>query len=140
MTYSNNRTTDRESGHVEKTRGWGGTAAADLRLGRFGLHTHARAEVQRSAAQLQSAALRARSRSRTNWARYRTAWDLAHQQQAEVLPLAKQVQDETVLRYNGMFDSVWQLLAQARTTTRRWSARPMRSAISGWPKPICNWR
>ncbi|QIL72496.1 TolC family protein [Diaphorobacter sp. HDW4B] len=118
VTYSNNRATDRESGHVEKTRGWelelplpifdwGGSASA-----------RTRAEVQRSAAQLQSAALRARSESRTNWARYRTAWDLAHQQQAEVLPLAKQVQDETVLRYNGMFDSVWQLLAQARTTTQ----------------------
>ncbi|QIL83742.1 TolC family protein [Diaphorobacter sp. HDW4A] len=118
VTYSNNRAKDRESGHVEKTRGWelelplpifdwGGSASA-----------RTRAEVQRSAAQLQSAALRARSEARTNWSRYRTAWDLAHQQQAEVLPLAKQVQDETMLRYNGMFDSVWQLLAQARTTTQ----------------------
>ncbi|WP_353236058.1 TolC family protein [Diaphorobacter ruginosibacter] len=117
-TYSSNRASDRETGQRDKTHGWelelplpifdwGGAASA-----------RARAEVRRSAAQLQSAALRARGEARTSWLRYRTAWDLAHQQQSQVLPLAKLMQDETVLRYNGMFDSVWQLLAQARATTR----------------------
>jgi len=117
-TYSNNRSTDRETGHVEKTRGW----ELDLPLPIFdwggSASARTRAEVRRSAALLQSTALRARGEARTSWSRYRTAWDLAHQQQAEVLPLAKLVQDETVLRYNGMFDSVWQLLAQARATTQ----------------------
>ena len=51
--------------------------------------------------------------ARSNWLSYRTAFDLAQQQQAEVLPLAKLMQEETVYRYNGMFMSVWQLLAQA---------------------------
>ena len=35
-----------------------------------------------------------------------------------MLPLAKLMQEETVYRYNGMFMSVWQLLAQARSTTQ----------------------
>lgn len=117
-TYSNNRATDRTTGHTEKTRGW----ELDLPLPIFdwggAASARARADVERSAAQLQATAIRARGEARTSWSRYRTAWDLAHQQQAEVLPLAKLVQDETVLRYNGMFDSVWQLLAQARNTTQ----------------------
>ncbi len=58
------------------------------------------------------------AQARSHWLAYRTAYDLAHQQQAEVLPLAKLVQEETVYRYNGMFMGVWQLLAQARATTQ----------------------
>ena len=50
--------------------------------------------------------------------RYRTAWDLAYQQQAEVLPLRRFIQDETLLRYNGMFVSVWDLLAEARSSAQ----------------------
>ena len=59
-----------------------------------------------------------RSEARTSWLRYRTAWDLAQQQRTEVLPLAQQMQEEAVYRYNGMFISTWQLLAQARATTQ----------------------
>ena len=36
----------------------------------------------------------------------------------KLLPLAQQMQEEAVYRYNGMFMSVWQLLAQARSTTQ----------------------
>jgi hypothetical protein len=43
---------------------------------------------------------------------------LAQQQRTEVLPTAQLLQDEAVLRYNGMFISVWDLLAQARATTQ----------------------
>lgn len=118
LSYSRNTATDRATGHDDVTRGW----EIELPLPIFdwggGASARARADVQRSAAQLQANALRARSEARTSWARYRTAWDLAHQQQAEVLPLARLMQDETVLRYNGMFSSVWDLLAQARTTTQ----------------------
>lgn len=67
---------------------------------------------------MQAGAVQARSEARTAWLSYRTAWDLAHQQQAEVLPLARFINEETVLRYNGMFTSVWQLLAEARNTTQ----------------------
>ncbi|MGE4329955.1 TolC family protein [Diaphorobacter sp.] len=114
LSYSRNTATERATGHRETTRGW----EIELPLPLFdwgGAATgRARAEVQRSAAQLQDAAIRARSEARSHWLRYRTAWDLAHQQQAEVLPLARFMQDEAVLRYNGMFISVWALLAEAR--------------------------
>uniref|UniRef100_UPI00257AF016 TolC family protein n=1 Tax=Comamonas sp. UBA7840 TaxID=1946392 RepID=UPI00257AF016 len=116
--YSRNTTTDRATRHDEVTRGWelelplplfdwGGVAAAG-----------ARAQLQHSSAQLRNAALQARSETRTSWLRYRTAWDLAQQQRSEVLPLAQQMQEEAVYRYNGMFISTWQLLAQARATTQ----------------------
>ena len=118
IAYSRNTAVDKASGHSEVTRGW----ELELPLPLFdwggAAHARSRAEVQQSAALLQDGALRARTEARTSWHRYRTAWDLAHQQQAEVLPLARFVQDETVLRYNGMLSSVWDLLAQARLATQ----------------------
>ena len=118
LTYSNNRSTDRSNGHRESTRGW----ELELPLPIFdwgGLASAAaRAELDRSAAQLREAAIGARSEARRSWLRYRTAWDLAQQQRTEVLPMAQFMQDEAVLRYNGMFISVWALLAQARATTQ----------------------
>ena len=118
LAYSRNTATDKASGHSEVTRGWelelplplfdwGGAASAQ-----------SRAQVQQSAALLQEGAVRARSEARSAWHRYRTAWDLAHQQQAEVLPLRRYIQEETVLRYNGMLASVWELLAEARTAAQ----------------------
>lgn len=116
--YSRNTSTDRATRHDEVTRGWeldiplplfdwGGVAAAGTR-----------AQLQHSSALLRDAALRARSEARTSWLRYRTTWDLAQQQRTEVLPLAQQMQEEAVYRYNGMFISTWQLLAQARSTAQ----------------------
>ena len=35
-----------------------------------------------------------------------------------MLPLRRFIQDETVLRYNGMLASVWELLAEARSATQ----------------------
>ena len=118
LTYSRNTSTEKITGQREITRGWelelplplfdwGGAASA-----------RSRAEVQQSAALLQNGAVRARSEARTAWHSYRTAWDLAHQQQTEVLPLRRFIQDETVLRYNGMLASVWELLAEARSATQ----------------------
>ncbi len=117
VSYSRNTATERESRHSEVTRGW----ELDIPLPIFdwggAASGEARASLQRSAAQLRDTAIRARSEARTNWLRYRTAYDLAMQQQTEVLPLAKFMQDEAVVRYNGMFISTWQLLAQARATS-----------------------
>ena len=116
--YSRNTATDRATGHSDVTRGW----EIDLPLPLFdwggAASGRARAELQRSAAQLQQGAIQARAEARSSWMRYRTAWDLAHQQQAEVLPLRRFIQDETMLRYNGMFVSVWQLLAEARSSAQ----------------------
>lgn len=115
--YTNNRTTDRATGEPGGKHGW--EVALPIPLFDWGgaARGQARAGMERSAALLRQSAIAARSEARSHWLRYRTAWDLAHQQQAEVLPLARQVQQETVYRYNGMFASVWQLLAQARATT-----------------------
>mgnify|MGYP006155406839 CR=1 FL=1 len=86
---------------------WGGAA-----------RTRAQAEVEQSAAQLQDTAVRARSEVRAAWLTYRTALDLARQQQAEVVPLRQLISDETTLRYNGMLASVWDMLAEARNSTQ----------------------
>ena len=41
---------------------------------------------------------------------------MAHRYQAEVLPLRQKLNDEMLLRYNGMLASVWELLAEARAS------------------------
>jgi len=117
-TYSNNTSTERATGHSDKTQGWEFDVPLPLFDWGFAARGMARNQVLRSAALLRDNALRARSEARSSWLAYRTAWDLARQQQAEVLPLAQLMQEETVYRYNGMFMSVWQLLAQARSTTQ----------------------
>ncbi len=129
--YQRNTTTERDSGHRDTTQGWelelplplfdwGGTA-----------RTAARLEVERSAAQLQDTALRARAEVRTAWLTYRTSHDLARQQRDEVLPLRALIQSETTLRYNGMLASVWDLLAEARTTAAA-SARAIEAQRDFW--------
>ena len=117
-TYSNNTSTDRATGHSDKTQGWEFDVPLPLFDWGFAARGMARNQVLRSASLLRDNAIRARSEARSHWLSYRTAYDLAQQQQAEVLPLAKLMQEETVYRYNGMFMSVWQLLAQARSTTQ----------------------
>ena len=116
--YGRDTSTDRATGHSDVTRGW----SIDLPLPVFdwggAASARARAEVLRSASLLQRGAIQARAEARSSWMRYRTAWDLAYQQQAEVLPLRRFIQDETLLRYNGMFVSVWDLLAEARSSAQ----------------------
>lgn len=117
LAYTRNTTTERATGAQDVKRGW----ELDLPLPVFdwggAARSRAQLEVERSAAQLQSAAVRARSEVRSAWLAYRTMLDLARQQQSEVVPLQQQISDETLLRYNGMLASVWELLAQARTST-----------------------
>jgi len=67
---------------------------------------------------LQDTAVRARSEVRSAWLTYRTALDLARQQQSQVVPLRQFISDETTLRYNGMLASVWDMLAEARNSTQ----------------------
>ncbi|HEY1059634.1 MAG TPA: TolC family protein [Limnobacter sp.] len=51
---------------------------------------------------------------REQYANYRTAWDVAHHYQTEVVPLKKLISDENLLRYNGMLIGVFELLADSR--------------------------
>ena len=118
VAYSRNTTTDRDGGHRDTTRGW----ELELPLPLFdwggAARTRAQAEVEQSAAQLQDTAVRARGEVRAAWLTYRTALDLARQQQGEVVPLRQFISDETTLRYNGMLASVWDMLAEARNSTQ----------------------
>ena len=118
LAYSRNTTTERDTRNSDVKRGW----EIELPLPLFdwggAARTRAQAEVEQSAAQLQDTAVRARSEVRAAWLTYRTALDLARQQQAEVVPLRQLISDETTLRYNGMLASVWELLAQARASTQ----------------------
>jgi outer membrane protein TolC len=59
-------------------------------------------------------AVRVRSDVRETYIDYRTAHDLALHFQKEILPLRQQMADETVLRFNGMLISVFELIADAR--------------------------
>jgi outer membrane protein TolC len=60
-------------------------------------------------------AVKARSEVREAYNAYRTAFDLAKHYRDEIVPLRKRISDETVLRYNGMLISVFELLADARS-------------------------
>ena len=59
-------------------------------------------------------AVDARSEVREAYDRYRSAWDIARHYQVDVVPTAKRISDENLLRYNGMLIGVFDLLADAR--------------------------
>lgn len=99
-------------------RGW--EIGLPIPLFDFGQARSAQAEARylQAAARVRGVALAAASEVREAEAARRHAWQIAHRYQAEVLPLQRQVNDEMVLRYNAMGASVWQLLAEARTSAR----------------------
>lgn len=59
-------------------------------------------------------AVHARSEVRESYAAYRSAHQLMQHHWDEVVPLRKRMSEETLLRYNGMLISVWELLADSR--------------------------
>ncbi|RYY91967.1 MAG: TolC family protein, partial [Comamonadaceae bacterium] len=70
----------------------------------WGQASHARAEALylQSAARVRDTGVRAASEARESLAQWQSAWAIARRYQDEVLPLRRQVNDEMVLRYNGM--------------------------------------
>jgi len=60
------------------------------------------------------AATNARSDARKSYIDYRASFDLAKHYRDQVIPLQKKKSDETLLRYNGMLLSVFELLASSR--------------------------
>lgn len=68
------------------------------------------AAVQRTAA----LAVAASSQVREGYGAYRTAYDLARHYRDEIVPLRKTIAEENMLRYNGMFIGVFELLADTR--------------------------
>jgi multidrug efflux system outer membrane protein len=91
------------------TAQWAGQRAVRPQPGADGLW-----DTLGDSARVRELAVRARSEARETYHGYRTAYDLAHHYQTEVMPLYRFIQDETVLRYNGMLTSVFDLLAGAR--------------------------
>ena len=75
---------------------------------------HALMEALTEQAHADTLAANIRSQAREAWFRYRSAWDAARHQRDVVLPLSTALQEETQLRYNGMLQSTWELLASAR--------------------------
>src|SRR5690606_11681008 len=74
----------------------------------------AEAIYQRALAQTSETAVKACSEARDAYQRYQTAWTLAQHYRDEVIPLQQKISDETLLRYNGMLISTFELLAQTR--------------------------
>ena len=59
-------------------------------------------------------AIDARSEVREAYGAYRSSFDIARHHRDEVVPLRQRIQEENLLRYNGMLIGVFELLADAR--------------------------
>jgi len=114
--YVRNSRFDDADGARRTQRGW--ELALPIPLFDWGQARTARARglYLQSTAQVEEAAVRARSEARTSWLAWRTAYDLARHHRNEIVPLRSHITDETVLRYNGMLASVWELLGEARAS------------------------
>ena len=82
-----------------------------------GQHRVSRQQAQYQQAFMQATAvgIRARSELQQSWYNYQAQYDIALHYQQTVLPLTQQIADENQLLYNGMFISVFDLLADARS-------------------------
>ncbi|NKE67547.1 TolC family protein [Ramlibacter sp. RBP-2] len=112
--YQRNTTFDHASGHKETARG--PEVEITLPLFDWGQGRAARAEAtyRQALYKVGAVAVQARSEVRESWHGWRTSYDVARHYRDEIVPLRKFINDETVLRYNGMLSSVWELLAEAR--------------------------
>ena len=82
---------------------WGGARVAK-----------AEALYMRSVHRTAETAINARSQVREAYSAYRTSHDLARHYRDQIVPLRKKISEETLLRYNGMLMSVFELLADTR--------------------------
>lgn len=84
----------------------------------WGQARNARAEALylQSAAHVRDVGVKAASEAREAWQGWNTSYAVARRYRDEVLPLRKQVNEQMVLRYNGMLASVWELLAETRAS------------------------
>ncbi len=102
------------SNEAPTQRGW--EIGFELPLFDSGSARVAKAEASYRQALHQAAdvAINARSEVREAYAAYRTAWDIARHHRDEIVPLRQRIQQENVLRYNGMLIGVFELLADTR--------------------------
>jgi outer membrane protein TolC len=110
-----NTAKDTHEGTTSKSKGF----ELDIRLPIFDWGDAKRASMNAAtlaaANRLEASVTSAGSELRENYAAYRTAYDLSKHYRDEVVPLSKAVSEENVLRYNGMFIGVFELLADHRT-------------------------
>lgn len=112
--YGRNTTFNNANGERETKKGW--EVELPLPVFDWGQGRNARAEgtYLQSVARVRAVAVQARSEAREAWHGWRTAHDLALHYRDEIVPLRKFINDEVVLRYNGMLASVWDLLGDVR--------------------------
>jgi len=105
---------DNASGSRTNAHGW--ELELPLPIFDWGSARNARAEglYLQSAARVREVAVRARSEARQAWQGWQSAYMLARQYRDEIVPLRQRLNDETLLRYNGMLLSAWDLLADTR--------------------------
>ena len=112
--YAHNTIFDNAAQSQETRHGW----ELELPLPVFdwggARNARAKAVYLQSAARVRDTAVKARSEAREAYHGYRTAYDLARHYRDEIVPLRKFINDELVLRYNGMLASVWNVLADTR--------------------------
>jgi outer membrane protein TolC len=82
----------------------------------WGTASVARAEAvyMQSVNRLAETAANARSEARESYLDYRSSYSLAQHYRDNVIPLRRQISSETLLRYNGMLASTFELLADSR--------------------------
>lgn len=104
----------RESDGGAKARGY--EVTLEIPLFDWGGARTARAEAvyMQAVNRLAATATDARSAARESYQAYRSAYDVARHYRDVVIPLRKRLSDETLLRYNGMLLSTFELLADAR--------------------------
>ena len=71
---------------------------------------------EQSMAQAEATAIKAASSARQALKGYQVAFDIANQYRSKLLPLKQRISDETMLRYNGMLISVFDLLKDVRSS------------------------
>lgn len=100
------------SNEAPTQRGW--EVTLELPLFGPGPLSRAQALAREAAHDAADTAIRARSEVREAYGLYHGSWDIARQHRDELLPLARRISDEQLLRYNGMLIGVFELLADAR--------------------------
>jgi len=68
----------------------------------------------RAANQLAEKAVNVRSEARSAYLAYRSNYDIARHYRNSVLPLRKAIEDQSLLTYNGMITSTFELISDAR--------------------------
>ncbi|RTL46309.1 MAG: TolC family protein [Burkholderiales bacterium] len=100
----------------DATRQTGYEVSIEIPLFDWGSARVARSEAlyMQSVHRVVQTAVEARSEVREAYTGYRSAYDIARHYRDDIVPTAKRVSEENVLLYNGMFISVFELLADAR--------------------------